>query len=88
MKRLLSLLLALVLTLGMLPIGTLAASSEEEALGEINIYNGNYELGYLSINGAVQKQKYTYYNYQRPMEPPRRSRPTASTRISTGSPRR
>lgn len=46
MKRLLSLLLALVLTLGMLPIGTLAASSEEEALGEINIYNGNYELGY------------------------------------------
>ncbi len=65
MKRLLSLLLALVLTLGMLPIGTLAASSEEEALGEINIYNGNYELGYLSINGAVQKQKYTYYNYQR-----------------------
>ena len=65
MTRLLSLLLALVLTLGMLPIGTLAASSEEEALGEINIYNGNYELGYLSINGAVQKQKYTYYNYQR-----------------------
>ena len=45
-------------------IGTLAASSEEEALGEINIYNGNYELGYLFINGAVQKQKYTYYNYQ------------------------
>lgn len=64
MKRLLSLFLALVLTLGMLPMGTLAASSEEEALGEINIYNGNYELGYLSINGAVQKQKYTYYNYQ------------------------
>lgn len=64
MKRLLSLLLALVLTLGMLPVCTLAASSEEEALGEINIYNGNYELGYLSINGAVQKQKYTYYNYQ------------------------
>ena len=64
MKRLLSLLLALVLTLGMLPIGTLAASSEEEALGEINIYNGNYELGYLSINGVVRKQKYTYYNYQ------------------------
>ena len=64
MKRLLSLLLALVLILGMLPMGTLAASSEEEALGEINIYNGNYELGYLSINGAVRKQKYTYYNYQ------------------------
>ena len=64
MKRLLSLLLALALILGMLPMGTLAASSEEEALGGINIYNGNYELGYLSINGVVRKQKYTYYNYQ------------------------
>ena len=64
MKRLLSLFLALVLTLGVLPAGTLAASSEEEALGEISIYNGDYELGYLSINGVVRKQKYTYYNYQ------------------------
>ena len=65
MKKLLSLFLVLVTLLGILPTAAFAADSEEEALGEINIYNGNYELGYLSINGAVQKQKYTYYNYQR-----------------------
>lgn len=36
-KRLVSMLLALVMVLGMLPVTALAASSEEEALGEVNI---------------------------------------------------
>ena len=39
-KRMVSMLLALVMVLGMLPVTVLAAGSEEEALGEVNIYNG------------------------------------------------
>ena len=64
MKKLISLFLALVTILGILPTAAFAASSEEEALGEVDIYNGDYELGYLSINGAVRKQKYTYFLYE------------------------
>lgn len=42
-KRLISMLLLVVMVLGMLPATALAASSEEEALGEVNIYNGRTE---------------------------------------------
>ena len=63
MKKLLSLFLVLVTVLGILPAAAFAANTEEEALGEVDIYNGGYELGYLSINGAVKKQNYTYFNY-------------------------
>ena len=64
MKKLLSLFLACILLLGILPASVFAADSVEEALGEVNIYNGDYELGYLSINGAVKKQTYTYFLYE------------------------
>lgn len=62
-KRLVSMLLALVMMLGMLPATALAASSEEEALGEVNIYNGEQKLSYLSINGRIRELIYTYFNY-------------------------
>ena len=62
-KRLVSILLALVMVLGMLPVTALAASSEEEALGEVNIYNGEQKLSYLSINGRIRELVYTYFNY-------------------------
>ena len=64
MRKIVSLLLAVILALGILPAGALAADSVEAALGEVNIYNGDYELGYLSINGAVKKQVYTYFLYE------------------------
>ena len=48
-KRLVSMLLALVMVLGMLPVTALAAGSEEEALGEVNIYNGEQKLSYLCL---------------------------------------
>lgn len=47
-KRLLSLFLAFVTLLGILPTAALAANTEEEALGEVDIYNGGYELSYPS----------------------------------------
>lgn len=62
-KRLVSMLLALVMVLGMLPVTALAASSEEEALGEVNIYNGEQKLSYLSISGRIRELIYTYFNY-------------------------
>lgn len=62
-KRLVSMFLALVMVLGMLPVTALAAGSEEEALGEVNIYNGEQKLSYLSINGRIRELIYTYFNY-------------------------
>ena len=62
-KRLISMLLVLVMVLGMLPATALAASSEEEALGEVNIYNGEQKLSYLSINGRIRELIYTYFNH-------------------------
>ena len=57
MKKLLSMFLACVLLLGILPTSAWAADSGEAALGEEDIYNGGYERGYLCINGAVEKRE-------------------------------
>ena len=62
-KRIISLLLVLITVLGMFPTAAFAAATEEEALGEVDIYNGGYRLSYLSINGRIREQIYTYYNY-------------------------
>ena len=62
-KRFISILLAMMMALSILPTTSLAASSVEEALGEIDIYNGGTELSYLMINGRVRTLIYTYYNY-------------------------
>ena len=62
-RRLLSLFLAFVTVFSILPTAAFAADTPEAALGEVDIYNGGYELGYLMINGAVKKQDYTYFNY-------------------------
>ena len=62
-KRIISMLLVLITVLGMFPTAAFAAATEEEALGEVDIYNSGYELSYLSINGRIRTQIYTYYNY-------------------------
>ena len=62
-KRIISLLLIFVMILGLLPTSAFAASTESEALGEVDIYNGDYSLSYLSINGTVRTLEYTYFNF-------------------------
>ena len=62
-KRLLALLLCVVTVLGLFAAPASAASSEEEALGEIDIYSGGTKMSYLSINGRNRELVYTYYNY-------------------------
>ena len=57
--------LVLVMALGMLPTTALAASSTiGGALGEVNITNGGYKMSYLSMNGVVRSQSYTYFNFK------------------------
>ena len=80
-KRLITMLLALVVVMGLLPTVAFGASTPEEALGEIDIYNGGTELSYLMINGRVRTLIYTYYNYVNAKGKPGRSQPTASTPI-------
>ena len=50
-KRLISMLSALILILGLLPGAASAASTPEEALGEVDIYSGGYSMKYLAVNG-------------------------------------
>lgn len=45
-KRLISMLLALLAVMGLLPTAAFAASTPEEALGEVQIYNGGVEMSY------------------------------------------
>lgn len=61
-KRFMSAFLAVIMLFSMLSTTAFAASSEEEALGEINIFNGGVTMSYLSINGRTREQIYTYYN--------------------------
>jgi uncharacterized surface anchored protein len=65
-KRFMSAFLAVIMLFSMLSTTAFAASSEEEALGEINIFNGGVTMSYLSINGRIREQIYTYYNHVTP----------------------
>ena len=58
-KRIISMLLVLVMMVGILPTMSFAASSEEDALGEVDIYNQGTKLSNLSINGRVRELIYT-----------------------------
>ena len=62
-KRAIALLLTVVMMLGMMTGLTSAADTEDEALGEIQIYNGGDSLNCLAVNGRVQKLNYVYYKY-------------------------
>ena len=64
MKKVISLLLTAVLIIGMLPLSAVAASTPEEALGELDIYSGEYSRNYLADNGKVQTPHYTYFLYE------------------------
>ena len=49
--------------LGILPTSSSEEEVKEEAKEEGDIYNGNRLMSYLSINGSVRTQDYTYYNF-------------------------
>lgn len=62
-KRLISLFLVVATVLSMCTGFASAATSEEGALGEVDIYNGGYKLSYLCVNGAVKTMEYTYFKH-------------------------
>ena len=64
MKRIISLILTLAAALSLLVLPAGAAPTPEEALGEVNIYNGGYRMAYLAVNGEVQSQNYAYFLYR------------------------
>ncbi|WP_251319201.1 SpaA isopeptide-forming pilin-related protein [Flintibacter muris] len=63
-KRMISLFLALVTLLGILPVTSFAAPTLEEAMAEVNVYAKNETLNWLTMNGSVKEQHYTYYKYE------------------------
>lgn len=63
-KRMISLLLVLVTLLGILPVTSFAAPTLEEAMAEVDIYARNETLDWLTMNGSVKEQHYTYYKYE------------------------
>lgn len=62
-KKWTAFLMAVITALSLFPAPALAAGSEVEALGEVDIYNGGAQFSYLMMNGNVQTFLYTYYNY-------------------------
>ena len=58
MKRIISLMLTLAVALSLLILPTGAASTPEEALGEVNIYSGGYSMNYLAVNGRADPVVY------------------------------
>ena len=62
-KRIIALLLTVATVLSMFAVPASAASSLEEAMREVDIYAKDEELLYLTMNGQVKGQHYTYYNY-------------------------
>ena len=64
MRRIISLMLTLAVARSLLILPAGAASTPEEALGEVNIYSGGYSMNYLAVNGRVQTQSYTYFLYR------------------------
>ncbi|MBR1566727.1 MAG: Cys-Gln thioester bond-forming surface protein, partial [Oscillospiraceae bacterium] len=65
-KRIVSLLLAVLMVIGMTPIMPTvnAASTLEEAMKDVNVYAKSQKLNWLTMNGSVKEQEYTYYLYQ------------------------
>ena len=62
-KRILTLILAIATVMSFLAVPASAAPTLDEAMAEVNIYAKAKELNYLTMNGSVKPQHYTYYNY-------------------------
>ena len=63
-KRIMSLFLAVVTLFSSLVLPSSAASTLDEAMAEVNVYARNDDLDWLTMNGSVKTQHYTYYNFR------------------------
>ncbi len=62
-KRIIAAILVMAMALSLFPATAFAADTVDDALGEVDIYNGGTKLSYLSVNGRVQNLNYVYYNH-------------------------
>ena len=65
-KRILAMFLAAITVFSMIAAPVYAASTLEEAMAEVDIYARNADLNWLTMNGSVKTQWYTYYNFTPP----------------------
>ena len=64
-KRLIAILLCISTMLSLCTgFASAASGTIGGALGEVNITNGGYKMSYLSMNGVVRSQSYTYFNFK------------------------
>ena len=64
-KRMIAMLLCIATMLSLCTgFASAASSTIGGALGEVNITNGGYKMSYLSMNGVVRSQSYTYFNFK------------------------
>ena len=64
-KRMIAMLLCIATMLSLCTgFASAASSTIAGALGEVNITNGGYKMSYLSMNGVVRSQSYTYFNFK------------------------
>jgi len=65
-KRITAMLLTIAMMISMFAVPVSAASSLEEAMRDVDVYARSEELSYLTMNGQIKTQHYTYYNYTSP----------------------
>ncbi len=62
-KRIMSLFLAVLTLVSTFTLPASAAPTLEEAMAEVDVYARNDDLEWLTMNGSVKTQHYTYYNF-------------------------
>ena len=62
-KRILAAFLAMITSFSLIVAPVKAAPTLEEAMAEVDIYARNADLDWLTMNGSVKTQWYTYYKY-------------------------
>ena len=62
-KRIMSLFLAVLTLVSTFTLPTSAAPTLDEAMAEVDVYARNDDLEWLTMNGSIKTQHYTYYNY-------------------------
>ena len=62
-KRILSFFLAVLTLVSTLTLPASAAPTLDAAMAEVDVYARNDDLEWLTMNGSIKTQHYTYYNY-------------------------
>ena len=62
-KRITAMLLTIAMMISMFAVPISAASSLEDAMRDVDVYARSEELSYLTMNGQIKTQHYTYVRF-------------------------